>query len=326
MRNAGMMMMSFLASVAAGCASQPTAPGACGVTVLEDGTRMIQCSDGTQATIQDGANGVNGSTMLVRVDAEPAGANCASGGEAVRVGVDQDGDRELSDDEITGTGYVCSAPSADPPFGATLAGSFAVYNEADLARLSSVTHITGDLDFYVEGVREIVLPNLAKVDGYLGIWGNSWDNATSTIETIRFPKLAQVGNQLYISGTALRDLSGLSALSGPLYGLTLMKNFALTSLDGLGSVTSIDYISAWSNDALASVALPAVTTVKMFSVSEHPALTTITLPALTQVDSISIYDNPALPQCAVDELIAQVTGPPPAQYTAGNDDHGACEH
>jgi DNA-binding beta-propeller fold protein YncE len=52
---------------------------------------------------------------LVRVDAEPAGANCAFGGRAVRTGLDLDRDGTLQDDEIEATEYVCDATPAPAP-------------------------------------------------------------------------------------------------------------------------------------------------------------------------------------------------------------------
>jgi hypothetical protein len=54
--------------------------------------------------------------ILTRRDAEPAGAHCASGGTAVRVGRDLDGDGVLADAEVEHTDYVCAgAPDGPPP-------------------------------------------------------------------------------------------------------------------------------------------------------------------------------------------------------------------
>ncbi len=60
------------------------------------------------ATSGCGSDGKNGKNALVRIDAEPAGANCAAGGLAVRTGLDADGDGLLSDEEVMDTRYVCN--------------------------------------------------------------------------------------------------------------------------------------------------------------------------------------------------------------------------
>ncbi|HZH14117.1 MAG TPA: hypothetical protein VE057_07125 [Archangium sp.] len=50
----------------------------------------------------------NRGEALVRLDTEPAGANCAYGGTAVKSGFDSNGDGTLSDSEVTTTQLVCS--------------------------------------------------------------------------------------------------------------------------------------------------------------------------------------------------------------------------
>jgi uncharacterized protein (TIGR03382 family) len=56
----------------------------------------------------DGSDGTDGAISLLRLDAEPEGANCAAGGQRISAGVDQDGDGALDDVEITSTAYVCN--------------------------------------------------------------------------------------------------------------------------------------------------------------------------------------------------------------------------
>lgn len=53
--------------------------------------------------------GLNGLNSLVRLDFEPAGANCAYGGTAVKSGLDSNEDGTLNDFEVTATQFVCSA-------------------------------------------------------------------------------------------------------------------------------------------------------------------------------------------------------------------------
>jgi hypothetical protein len=57
----------------------------------------------------NGRPGNDGQTSLVRLDSEPSGANCTYGGTAVKTGLDSNGDKRLSDSEVTTTQFVCSA-------------------------------------------------------------------------------------------------------------------------------------------------------------------------------------------------------------------------
>ena len=56
----------------------------------------------------NGANGTNGLSALVSVTTEPAGTNCANGGNKVNVGLDTNGNGVLDASEITSTDYICS--------------------------------------------------------------------------------------------------------------------------------------------------------------------------------------------------------------------------
>jgi hypothetical protein len=57
----------------------------------------------------NGAPGANGTNALVSMTAEPAGANCATGGKAVNVGKDVNSDGMLGASEVTSSGYICFA-------------------------------------------------------------------------------------------------------------------------------------------------------------------------------------------------------------------------
>lgn len=58
----------------------------------------------------DGASGSEGSSALMQVVPEPAGANCANGGQAMTYGVDHDDDGKLDESEVDGTSFVCNGP------------------------------------------------------------------------------------------------------------------------------------------------------------------------------------------------------------------------
>ena len=53
-------------------------------------------------------NGASGTTALVSMTAEPAGTNCANGGQKVSAGLDTNGNGILDASEVTTTGYVCN--------------------------------------------------------------------------------------------------------------------------------------------------------------------------------------------------------------------------
>ena len=55
----------------------------------------------------------SGSGSLLRVESEPAGANCPQGGLAVLTGLDQDEDGILDDGEVASTSYVCNGLGQD---------------------------------------------------------------------------------------------------------------------------------------------------------------------------------------------------------------------
>ena len=58
-----------------------------------------------------GTAGAAGQTSLVRVVAEPVGANCTSGGVKVQSGLDGNGDLVLDAAEVTAFQYVCPGPT-----------------------------------------------------------------------------------------------------------------------------------------------------------------------------------------------------------------------
>src|SRR5690606_29576528 len=83
---------------------------------LSHGTRLCALVLLTTAL---GCEGSASQSGLVRLDAEPAGNNCANGGSAVHAGIDADANGTLSDDEVESTQYVCNgAPGSEGPAGA----------------------------------------------------------------------------------------------------------------------------------------------------------------------------------------------------------------
>jgi OmcA/MtrC family decaheme c-type cytochrome len=60
----------------------------------------------------DGSTGAAGSSTLAAVTIEPAGANCANGGQKLTSGVDDNGNGILDPAEVDSTQYVCNGTSA----------------------------------------------------------------------------------------------------------------------------------------------------------------------------------------------------------------------
>jgi hypothetical protein len=77
-----------------------------GVDTDGDGSLAASEVDGTRY-VCDGIDGLDGTTPLFAVSAEPAGAHCASGGKRVDYGQDTDANGTLDAAEITGTEYTC---------------------------------------------------------------------------------------------------------------------------------------------------------------------------------------------------------------------------
>jgi hypothetical protein len=57
--------------------------------------------------------GTPGANSLVKVTAEPPGANCVAGGQRIDVGVDANGNGVLDPSEVTQTAYVCNGVDVD---------------------------------------------------------------------------------------------------------------------------------------------------------------------------------------------------------------------
>ena len=55
-----------------------------------------------------GSAGTPGTTSLINITSEPAGANCEAGGQKIEHGLDDDGDGTLEAGEVDGTVYVCN--------------------------------------------------------------------------------------------------------------------------------------------------------------------------------------------------------------------------
>jgi len=72
----------------------------------------LLCNGRDGANGAAGTNGTNGAASLIVVSAEPAGAQCAAGGQRLRVGFDADANGALSNAEVADTRFVCAGATA----------------------------------------------------------------------------------------------------------------------------------------------------------------------------------------------------------------------
>jgi hypothetical protein len=219
---------------------------------------------------------------LVRVVAEPAGANCPNGGSAVQAGVDNDRDGQLSDVEVTSTSYVCNAPEPESGSG-VLQGNLMIFNQDDLTHALGYTGITGDLEIYPQGLTEVELPALTSLGGSL------WVNGNDTLTSLSLPVLQSTGGDLWLS-----DQSALTTVSLPL----------LLSVGGSFEALNLPVLSTLNLPVLTSVSGEEV------RLMELPALTQLSLPALSRVFGdiyiISLDVLPALSLPALDTVSGHI--------------------
>jgi alpha-tubulin suppressor-like RCC1 family protein len=76
--------------------------------VIEVTSTSFVCSAANGGDGSAGANGTSGVSSLVSVSQEPAGLNCAAGGQRIDSGADSDGSGALDAREINATSYVCN--------------------------------------------------------------------------------------------------------------------------------------------------------------------------------------------------------------------------
>ena len=154
---------------------------------------------------------LGGPNTLVRVDPEPDGPNCPTGGVAIHTGLDRDGDTFLDDSEITSTQYVCNGQTTvQCAGGKVLSGTITVRAPGDWSQLDGVDCVDGEL--LVAGATGTSIPShpdLRIVTGDLVIAGNP--NLTSLAG---LDQLRQVGGNYLIQGNAaLTSIAALGALT-----------------------------------------------------------------------------------------------------------------
>jgi hypothetical protein len=275
-------------------------------------------------------------TTLVRVDPEAAGANCANGGVAIQTGLDSNHDGVLQDDEIDSTQFVCSAASPLRCEGSSsLSGIVTISSDAELAQLSTVDCIDGDLVVSGLDVSTIASMPLATVTGSIVIAGNNnltsldgFDQLTkvgrvysvqanaSLVDLSSLGKIERAGTLMVIGNDSLQNLDGLQALTAMPANLQIMNNPSLESLTGLDNLLTAQQITIKANSHLTSVAaLDKLRSSQQLEISGNSVLQTVALASLQKNDfTLKINANPiltsiSLPALATSSSVEAVSNP-----------------
>jgi hypothetical protein len=261
-----------LALVLVGCSGSDGAAGAAGAA-------------GTPGA--DGQAGAPGKNALVRLETEPPGANCPSGGTKVLAGVDTNSDGTLQPSEVTGTPtYVCSGPQAAAC--TSLEGTVTITNSLDWRMLaeSGCTGITGDLVINAPGVVHLTGASPLRTIG-----GSLVVRDQSSLVELSLPALTRVDRDILVAGT------GLTTLSFP----------ALTTVTGQVAVGAYPLLAIGLNASLTSIDLPALTTAGSIdvgdSVNDQGVLASLNLPVLTSLTGdLLVHDAPLLTAASFPKL------------------------
>jgi hypothetical protein len=265
---------------------------------------------------------------LSRVTAEPAGANCAAGGDAIQLGPDEDGDGVLDAGEVESTQYRCSG-EAPPlltrtdvePAGANCGdGGSAVHAGRDgdgdgVLDDSEIEHTTYacEVDTVWEGPLSVTADNAAAVAHIRVVTGN----LNVYVEDAPLAALEIVGGDVYVDEpVGSSALAALTLIGGTLHvvdtahlpaletiggGLTFLYGaggavFEAPALEtiggGLSSVAS----------GVVAVRLPALESIGGdLDVQSSDLLTELALPALVRIGgSLIVQHNDLL--TAIDRM------------------------
>lgn len=309
------------------------------------------------------AAGNSGKASLVKVSAEPAGANCASGGVVVRTGLDKNADGTLQDDEVDAsqTKYVCNGTTSTAGANGD-AGAQGAQGDAGVAGHASLTTITA------EAPGSHCATGGSRLDSGLDTNGDGSLEAsevTATLYVCDRDTLAGVhfGDVTVSAQADLAQLDGITLLVGNLYlnqgagDVTLpslqritnsvqsyyqsgVTSLSLPALTQVGSITvysasdfthfsaplltQTDSLLLSGLQSLVTVEVPKLATVGSLDIGNDPLLAALALPALTSVNNFSVNSDAKLDQCALEQLVAALPTAP-ANVDISNDGYSvAC--
>ncbi len=192
--------------------------------------------------------------------------------------------------------------------------------------LSGLASIGRELGVWNNGaLSRIDLPALASIGGDLSLTQNA-------AAGMNMPLLENIGGSLWLNGSNLQGLDGLSALKtiGHELGIwsSALATVNLTALESIGnnfalsldaSLVSVSLpalvsigpggLEFWNNVAMTQFSMPALTTIEGgLQFNEHAVLSSFDLGALVSVGTARcLCDNPQLPSAAVQALVDQLT-------------------
>lgn len=297
--------------------------------VVASSTRYVcDGANGTNGTPgpsgQPGDAGVGGHNALTLVTAEPAGTNCIYGGTKVEAGIDSNDDGALSATEITTTRYICDRSSVD----AIYFGDLTIYSDDDLALLTNIKVLVGNLDIQHATAGVVSLPTLETVTGNIlvgdgGGGGEGPDlRALTPVRELHFPALTKIG------GLNADDARSLTTLDFP--ELARAGDFRLFDLSLLTTLNLPKLVSATAFivgnvDGLVTVQLPLFKSVGTFDLYDNDLLTTLTVPALESVVGYFGFSyNPVFNECAAWRLANRLSKAPRSVDIYNNDTSTTC--
>lgn len=246
---------------------------------------------------------------LVATVAEPPGANCAAGGEAIESGIDRNDNGVLDASEVTATSYVCAgvpgsstlvAVVVEPPGAHCANGGQAIETGFDAngngvldpSEVSQTTYVCGathptiiDGSFTVNNSVDA-----AQLVGVTTITGNLTIDAVG-LTALDLSSLHTVsGTVTYIgfSGTALA-MPALTSTAGILVnGVSTTAPLEMPVLATTGFIHLNQY-------GFVTATFPALTTIDAdLNISGSNSLTTLSFPALTAAQTIVVTNCPAI--------------------------------
>ncbi len=227
----------------------------------------------TQEFVCDGADGANGTSTLVQTAEEPAGDNCANGGTRVDSGADDNGDGQLSADEIDVTTYVCNG---ETPFTDVIwYGDASIHDAADAAALAPYTVVTGALQITSE--EDVSLPSLRVLGSQLYVYDS--DGGADGSASVSFPALESI-NSSYTYGTTF------SAPNLTTIRTNVVVEGTSPNVDYMHNVTRLNYFAKYNGEIVDDGGLENLTEVTTLYVYGNAIPS---LPGLTDVGDLELY-------------------------------------
>ena len=227
-------------------------------------------------------------TVVVRLVAEPDGANCAHGGTAVQSGPDRNGSGTLDPDEIDHTDYVCGdhlvTRIVAEPEGAHCGAGGAAFQVGidrdgdgvlDDDEVAQTEYECGDVlarDVSIHTQAELAaLAQVKIIQGTLALVG-----ADPSLQDVTLPALQAITRSLQITN------------------VKLLERIALPQLQVVGASFVVS-----DDAALTTLSAPLLANVGgTFDVSRNPALVTMSNPVVVH-DDVRVRDNASLPTLSV---------------------------